>query len=320
MPPQQLLELARCDCPRPEDPPALAQERRQSHQRRPRARAAPETAAAPRIVRLPETPPLSLAPAPSKRSARSSAPSGASGARSNIANGKFLIDREQAVSLHVIRLQRRRAAGRVRIAVLHHRVRHVAALPSRPARAQSQIRVLAIQEKAFIEQRRSAPASRAGTARPSRWETARPLSPRNPASASPWPRCLLDPSAAISMPAESSSCVSAIRTWLANMPAFGRASASSTSASSHCGCADRVVVQRRQIGRGGGSERLIDRRAESDVARVCDQAHARSRDQRAFRLRCCPPPPLRNRPRSEIQESANNPPGRRPRPASARQR
>ena len=144
--------------------------------------------------------------------------------RSEHPGGKILRQHEQPVALDVIRLQRRRRARRVRVVMLHHGVRHVQALPPRPARAQPEVRVLAIQEEIVVEAADLVRAWRAGKAPPTRSAAGPPRAPGNPPGGRPCPRCLLLPSSATSMPAESSRCSPKSRTCDAHMPASGRRS------------------------------------------------------------------------------------------------
>lgn len=64
---------------------------------------------------------------------------------------KILKYRVQTITLDIIRLKRRRATGRVRIGVFNYRSRYIAAVPSGPARAQSQIGILAVQKKVLVK-------------------------------------------------------------------------------------------------------------------------------------------------------------------------
>ena len=65
---------------------------------------------------------------------------------------EILGDHEQPVALDEVRFERRGSSRRVRIVMIHHGISHINALPPGPARAQAEIRILAIQEKCFVEQ------------------------------------------------------------------------------------------------------------------------------------------------------------------------
>jgi hypothetical protein len=120
--------------------------------------------------------------------------------------------------------------------MLHHRQRRIQALPSSPPRAQTEVRVLAIKEEVFVEASNFLEHRR-------RYIAADPLGNSTSSStgkstgAFPCPRCLLLPSRARSMPAESSRFSPYSRTCDAHIPASGRRSSAPTRASSQPRCA-----------------------------------------------------------------------------------
>ncbi len=142
---------------------------------------------------------------------------------------KILDHGVQPVALHVVRLERGRSPGRMRVAMLHHSLAARSGIPSPPSARAAPDRCLRSTERSSRRSRRS----RSSISR--RYKAADPLGnsasldSANSSGGWPWPRCLLDPSAAISMPAESRTTLtpaaSAMRTWLANIPARGCASA-----------------------------------------------------------------------------------------------
>ena len=83
--------------------------------------------------------------------------------------------------------------------------------------------------------RRSLRASRGGKARPIRSETGLSSATGKSSGGRPWPRCLLLPSRAISMPAESIRSSPKRRTCEAHIPTSGRDSTAASNASSHPG-------------------------------------------------------------------------------------
>src|SRR5579884_1267480 len=89
--------------------------------------------------------------------------------------GEVLGDDEEAVALDEVGLQRRRAAGGMGVVVLDHGAGRVEAFPAGPAAAEPE------------GNRTSSATGKSSGGRP-------------------WPRCLLEPSKATSMPAESRRC------------------------------------------------------------------------------------------------------------------
>jgi len=76
---------------------------------------------------------------------------------------------------------------------------------------------------------------------------------------------LLDPSIAISIPAESSVRVPARRTSDAHIPTAGRASAGLDQSFQPSWICHSIVVQRRDVGSIGRADSLVDRRAKSTL-------------------------------------------------------
>ena len=159
--------------------------------------------------------------------------------------------------------------------MFHHRPRHIAAAPAGPLRAQAQIGVLAVQEETFVEQpdlfEHRAPVQRRGAARQE--SLVRVCQMRSETA------CLLDPSEAINMPAESSFSVPASRTSEANIPMrwpmrmrFGVRQQFLQPAR----IGDGVVIERRQVRSTGRAKSLVHGGAEAHVAIVRDHANTRA--------------------------------------------
>ncbi len=90
---------------------------------------------------------------------------------------EILDGRVQPVAFDIVRLERRRAPGRMRIAMLNDRAGNVSAFPSRPLRAQPQIGVFAVQKKILVEQS-DLVEHLAAVQRCRSWDTARHARPR----------------------------------------------------------------------------------------------------------------------------------------------
>ena len=124
--------------------------------------------------------------------------------------------------------------------------------------------------------RRSRPAWRGGRAPPSRWATGPLRQPENPPGGRPWPRCLLLPSRATSMPAESSRVLAEQAHLRGAHAGIGTRVRGRTSASSQLGMRHGVVIERGDDRASGGANALVDGRAEAGIASVFDDARTRA--------------------------------------------
>src|SRR5258708_7071219 len=74
------------------------------------------------------------------------------GHQQQVGQRKILEDHEEAITLHIIRFERRCLARRMRITMFHDCLWNVQAFPAGPARAKAEIGILAIQEEALVEE------------------------------------------------------------------------------------------------------------------------------------------------------------------------
>ena len=156
------------------------------------------------------------------------------GSREQHAGREILGQQEETVAFHVIGFHRRGAPGGVRIVMFYHGIRNVEAFPPGPSGAQAQIGIFAIKKEAGVEaarlfQHAATVKGRRSTRKKRLFEDREILRGR------PWPRCLLLPSRAISMPAESRRSSPKKRTCEAHMPTSGRRSMASSRAASQFG-------------------------------------------------------------------------------------
>ena len=68
-----------------------------------------------------------------------------------ITRREILHQQKKPVAFDVIGLERRRAAGAVRVVMVDDRAGRIPALPSRPSRSQAEIGVLAVEKEILIE-------------------------------------------------------------------------------------------------------------------------------------------------------------------------